>query len=66
MGNFVDNDHALVTGFVVGTLMRAGISAYPVVDNNGDYIPVIRMRLDVGDTQPRDVILEVRAAPKPE
>lgn len=59
--NFENDDHALVTGMLIGLLMKAGIPAYPVVDDKGDYLPRLRLRLDVGHARPVDVELEVKA-----
>ena len=60
MGNFASDQQALRTGFVLGALAKAGIPAYPETDDDGDYIPAIHVRIDVGDPEPIDVVLEVR------
>ena len=59
--NFVNEDQAVVTGMMVGLLMKSGIPAYPAVDDEGNYLPRIRLRLDIGHARPMDVELEVRA-----
>ena len=61
MTNFANFDHALVTGMMLGVLMKAGIPAYPIADDRGDYMPVLRLRLDIGHARPVDIELEVRA-----
>lgn len=59
--NFANDDHALVTGILIGLLMKSGIPATPVRDERGDYIPRIRVRIDTGHSRLVDVELEVRA-----
>lgn len=60
MSHFASDDHALVTGVLAGLLIKSGIPAYPQMDEEGNYTPVIHIRLDVGHARPIDVELEVR------
>jgi hypothetical protein len=60
VGNFANDDHALMTGFLIGALQRAGIPAYPTMDDAGNYIPTVRLRLDVGHPKPVDLEIEVK------
>ena len=60
MANFVNDDHALVTGMLLGLLLKSGIPAYPGMDEDGNYTSVIRIRLDIGHAKPVDVELEVK------
>ena len=60
MGNFVDDDHALLTGIVLGMLLKAGLPVYMSVDEHQDYAPVLHLRLDMGDPEPLDVLIEVK------
>ena len=59
MENFDGFDHALKAGMVIGALMKAGIMAYPDVDDEGNYLDTISMRIDMGDPQPVDVRIKV-------
>jgi hypothetical protein len=61
MSNFTSDDQAVVTGLLTGMLMKSGIQAYPAMDDEGNYIPVIRLRLDLGHARLMTVELEVRA-----
>lgn len=36
-GNFRDANHALQTGMLVGVLIKHGIRAWPMFDDQGDY-----------------------------
>jgi len=40
-----DERRALMTGFVIGTLMSAGLDVKPEVDDDGDYLPSIMLTL---------------------
>lgn len=44
--NFENDQHALVTGMVVGLLNRHGLAAEPIVDDDGDYTDVIEIAHD--------------------
>jgi hypothetical protein len=57
----MDADLAFVAGMVLGIIKKAGIPAYPVVDEEGNYTSRIRIRVDMGHAQPTDVELEVKA-----
>jgi hypothetical protein len=57
----MDADLAFVAGMVLGIMKKSGIPAYPVVDEEGNYTPRIRIRVDMGHAQPTDVELEVKA-----
>jgi hypothetical protein len=66
MAHFLNDDHALVTGMFLGMLMKVGIPAYPLMDDEGNYMPTIRMRLDIGHSKPVDVLVEVKGIPRDE
>jgi hypothetical protein len=36
-GNFVDDRHTLYVGWVLGAALRNGLTAYPVLDDAGNY-----------------------------
>lgn len=38
---FDDGNHALVTGDILGALLRCGFEVKPGVDVDGDYLPMI-------------------------
>jgi hypothetical protein len=62
MANFQDDDHALMTGMLAGLMMKGGLPAVVERDDQGDYLPRIRIRLDVGHARPMDLVVEVKAA----
>ena len=39
LGYFANDRHALMTGMVVGMLMKAGITVRPETDGEGNYLP---------------------------
>lgn len=39
--NFTSDEHALITGAVLGLLIKSGIDARPLIDGFGDYTDVI-------------------------
>lgn len=43
--HFDSDEHALLTGLLVGELRREGVEAQPVVDG-GDYTPEIRITIN--------------------
>jgi len=57
--NFIDFDHALKAGMIIGILMKAGISAYNGLDDDGEYTDVIYLRVNTGDPEPTEVALRV-------
>lgn len=57
--HFEDDEHAIVTGYLLGMLMKAGITAYPTTNEDGSAAPIIRLSVDLGHSQPMDVELEV-------
>lgn len=61
MGHFNDDLHALRTGFLLGTLMRAGIDCNPHTDDEGNYLPVVTIRLPeaVAGIPPIEVNIQV-------
>ena len=61
MANFQDDDHALMTGMLAGLLMKSGIPAVVERDDAGDYLPRIRIRMDIGHARPMDVVMEIKA-----
>ena len=40
-----DGERALMTGFVIGTMITAGLDVRPEVDADGDYLPSIMLTL---------------------
>ena len=61
MANFTNDDHALVTGMLAGLMMKGGIPCVVERDDQGDYLPRIRVRMDVGHARPMDVVMIVQA-----
>lgn len=60
MSNFANEDHAMLTGVVLGTLLKSGISALPVWDNEGFHTPCIRILIEAGHLEPLEVLIEIR------
>lgn len=60
--NFLDPQHAVETGMLVGTLLRYGVGVEPVRDNEGDYTPMLWVTLDLGGEPDRAVKVMVIAA----
>jgi hypothetical protein len=57
---FADFDHALATGFVLGTLAKAGIQHNIVRDTLGNYKPFIELvLLEPGEIEPIRVTVQV-------
>jgi hypothetical protein len=57
---FADFDHALATGFVIGTLAKAGIQHNVVRDTLGNYKPLIELViLEPGEVEPIRVTIQV-------
>jgi hypothetical protein len=50
--NFTDDVHSFRTGFLMGTLAKAGISAIPVIDAQGNYTSEILIRLSEEEGMP--------------
>jgi hypothetical protein len=44
-GYFASDDHALLTGFVIGAMMKAGITVRPETDENGNFLPKLTIQL---------------------
>ena len=49
-GNYANPRHCLYVGWVVGHAMKHGIPAVPVLDDQGNYTPIIEVTLDEGVT----------------
>lgn len=62
MANFQDWDHALMTGMLAGLMVKGGIPCIVERDDNGDYVPRIRVRMDVGHARPMDLVVTVQPA----
>lgn len=45
LGHFADETHALRTGLLIGTLMKAGIHIRPETDDDGNYLSRIAIEL---------------------
>jgi len=57
---FADFDHALATGFVIGTLAKSGIQHTVVRDALGNYKPFIELvLLEPGEVEPIRVTIQV-------
>ena len=57
--HFQDDDHALRTGMLLGFLMRAGIPAYPEMDDDGNYTSRIQITAAIGPNEPVRIAIEV-------
>jgi hypothetical protein len=57
--HFQDDEHALKTGMFIGVMMKAGIPAAPVTDEDGNYTSRIQIRLAIGPHEPVNVEVEV-------
>lgn len=44
--NFADDNHALSAGYLLGVLIRSGVTAWPEVDDDNDYTPVMVIEVD--------------------
>ena len=62
MGYFLDDQHALRTGFLLGTLMKAGIEVSPDVDGDGNYTDELTVRLPDDDGLP-PVTIRIKVLP---
>jgi hypothetical protein len=59
-GHFKSNNHALVTGMLMGYLLKKGFTIQPeVADNGEDWTPRMMIHIDELDT---DVAIEVLPA----
>ena len=56
---FTNDDHALRTGMLVGTLMKAGIDAYLSVDDDGNFLNEIVVNLESDVVDPIKVRISV-------
>jgi hypothetical protein len=41
--NFIDHQHSLRAGLLIGALRAAGMTATPTTDRDGDWTPVVRI-----------------------
>ncbi len=48
--NFVNGEQALKAGMLLGHLMEKGVDVSPVVDDDGDYLPRIKVRIPASDS----------------
>jgi hypothetical protein len=61
---FADEDHALITGILAGTLMRAGVDFNIVRDTLGNYKPFIEVVIrEEGEIEPVRVTIQVMPGP---
>ena len=63
--NFETDDQAWHTGFFLGELMKHGVEARPVLDDNGNYTPHVLVKMDMGESlgKPQFVQIEVVVLP---
>lgn len=47
--NFMDGNHALLTGEILGALWNSGLDANPVIDEDGDYTYTIIVKRPSGN-----------------
>lgn len=64
--HFVDQTHALRAGFLLGTLMKAGVHVRPEMDDEGNYMPTIVIELPPLDELSPPVEVWVKVLPGPE
>lgn len=58
-GNFASDGHALVSGMVLGDLLKHGVEVTPVWDDDDDYTPVIEINVDLGGEYTQTVRVRV-------
>jgi hypothetical protein len=46
--HFVDDEHALYVGWVIGSLVKQGMRVLPVCDEHGNYTAIIDVFLGAG------------------
>jgi hypothetical protein len=46
VNDFIDNEHALLTGVVLGTLRRAGVHSHLMLNSVEDPTPYIKLTLE--------------------
>jgi hypothetical protein len=49
MTNFMNNDHALMAGYIGGALTHTDLNPEPVWDEDGYYLPIIKVYVPLGD-----------------
>jgi hypothetical protein len=60
MANFQDFDHALKTGILIGTLLKAGLNANMARDDEGNYMPFIDIVIqEEAEIEPTRVRIEI-------
>ena len=57
---WASDDHALKAGFLLGGLMQAGVNAFPIVDDDGNYTNVIVVKLDEADPE---MLVKIKVLP---
>ena len=65
MGNFEHDDQAMMTGLLVGLLMKHGIDVRPEVDPEGNYTPVLFVKIDMGENLGKPMWVDVAVAVLP-
>jgi hypothetical protein len=45
LGYFADDDHAMKYGFLIGTMMKAGVHVVPDTDEEGSYMTTMAIQL---------------------
>lgn len=65
MANFQNDDQAIHAGLLLGLLMRHGVEAQPVLDDDGNYTPHMLIKIDMGEVlgKPQFVQVEVAVLP---
>lgn len=62
---FQDEDHALRMGFLIGTLMKAGVDFNIARDSQGNYKPFIEVVIrEEGEIEPIRVTVQVMPGPE--
>jgi hypothetical protein len=62
---FQDEDHALLTGFLTGTLAKAGVAFNIARDSQGNYKPFIEIVIrEEGELEPIRVLVQVMPGPE--
>ena len=60
----VDADHALLCGFVWGAFMKAGIPAFPGLDDEGNYTSDLNVNFSEVVGEPMQVTITVNPRPR--
>lgn len=61
--HFVSERHALYTGWILGIALKHGIDLAPEVDDAGNYLPRLTLRLRAGPDRPAATVTLVVPPP---